>query len=130
MSRVDLKELDASDLLDVLHFYFEEDTVFSSEEQLSSRSKIREAVYGNMYGTEYKYKYVPQKTSSSAGPASNSYQPSATQDFDHLTDGEEISPFDPKTTPRKPPLDESSVMWADNSASKPFGDLLDAPMGA
>ena len=55
MSHVDLKSLEASDFLDVVHYMFEEDTIPSSEVDADLRPKIRSIMYENFYNMDYKY---------------------------------------------------------------------------
>lgn len=121
-----LSAMDASDMLDVLHLFFEEDNYYSSEEELTSRSNIRTSLYENLYNLPYKYKYVPKKTGKNS-PASDSYTPSETQNFDDLPDEEAIKPFNPRAERPKdyvPPTD------FDGESSLPFGLDLDAPLGS
>jgi hypothetical protein len=56
MSNVDLLSLDASDMLDVIHYIFEEDILVSSEDEEQFKSATREALYDIFYGKPYKYK--------------------------------------------------------------------------
>lgn len=120
-----LSGMDASDMLDILHLFFEEDYTVSSEEELVSRSNIRTSLYREFYNKQYKYKYEPKKTSS-AGPANDSYTPSATQDFDDLTEDESMKPFDPKA--EKPKAFVEPTDFNPDSAM-PFGNTLEAPLG-
>lgn len=106
-------------MLDVLHYYFEEDNRYSSEEAVKSKSKTRESLYGDMYGVPYKYKY---KESNSNQQAAQTYD---LDDWEDLPE-EDIKPFDPLQGPPKayvPPTDYNPA------SSKPFGNVLDAPLG-
>jgi hypothetical protein len=81
--------MDASDMLDVLHFFFEEDLNYSTGEQAEAVSKIREMIYRDMYGTIYKYAY---KDSSNK-----------TKSFDEDDFGlDDVTPYDPTSKQVKP----------------------------
>jgi len=103
MSNVDLLSLDASDMLDVFHYLFEEDIMVSSEEEEQFKSATREALYDVFYEKPYKYK---TKKSSSANNVFGA-------------DGEmyeDLQPFDP--------TNESASMQAPAS----FGVGIDGPL--
>lgn len=61
MSGLDLKEMEASEFLDVVHFLFEDDNTFVSEEAFAAKSRLRTVIFKDMYNTKYKYEYVPEK---------------------------------------------------------------------
>lgn len=61
--------MEMSQMLDVIHYLFEEDARFSSAEEAQAVSEFRATIYGLLYGTTYKYR---TKTSSgSVGGASD-----------------------------------------------------------
>ena len=98
-------------MVDVLHYYMEEDYRFSSSEEADARSNLRKLMYKNLYQREYKY-FIPSKTNSRATASGI--------DFDDL------DPVDPTAGPTKsyfPPTDFNP------EAPNPFGDVLDAPLG-
>ena len=110
-------------MLDVLHYMFEEENSYVSEEHAKSRSAIREAVYGKLYGIPYKYKYVeaPQKGRLRSNTAMNDdymVQPASGE-----TD---LKPFDPLAGPTKAYVPPTNF---NPDAATPFGDILDAPLG-
>lgn len=98
-----------SDMLDVLHYFYEDDLDFSTIEQLKWSESSRQQIYRDMYKSTYKY--VSQ---------------SSTKDFGSYEEDEEIIPFDPvkknETKPYVPPTAMSGDL--DN----PFGDILDKPL--
>jgi hypothetical protein len=104
---------------------FEEDNTYVSEEQMKSRSKIREIVYETMYDHPYNYKFIEKDRSATTtygGDASStSYIDDST--FDNDSD---IKPFDPKAEKPKPYIPPTKF---DGEAAKPFGNLLDGPAG-
>ena len=86
----------------------------SSGEQVEARDKMRSQIYAELYKTTYNY-------------GAQSARATAAFDLDDPLD-ESVTPVDPKqrafsTKPYVPPtaLDETS--------SKPFGNVLDAPLG-
>jgi len=52
---IKLKEMELSDMLDVIHYFFEEDLLVSSSEESESKTQIRSVMYRDLYGTTYKY---------------------------------------------------------------------------
>ncbi len=103
-------------MLDVIHYLFEEDSTFISQEHLETREGVRKRLYSDLYEREYKY---------FRGKPSSSFPSSANSDY---TDNpfEDVSPVDPLKPPTKgyvPPTD------FDANRPNPFGGVLDAPMG-
>ena len=101
-----------SEMLDVLHYYMEEDYNVSTQEQIDSRSNVRKVIYKNMYNREYKFP---------AGEKNNSSRVTASG-----LDLDDVVPVDPLKVPTKsyvPPTDFNPDLV------KPFGDVLDAPLG-
>lgn len=111
-------------MLDVIHYYFEEDLAVSTAEQQQARSDTRSSVYRTLYGTIYKYGI--SKTSSSSSDvftADGSQIPT-----DGFFDNNDITPFDPTdNTPKTvKPFVPATDMDADSPL--PFGRVLDAPV--
>ena len=50
-----LASMDASDMLDVLHYFLEDDMNYSTAEQAEARDNSRSAIYEAMYSSSYKY---------------------------------------------------------------------------
>lgn len=128
MSGLNLPAMDVSDMLDVFHFLMEEENTYTSEENMQSRLKMKEVIYEKLYGTTFKYKYKGTNDKSSA---ERSYTPSASQDLDDIPEADEerdgpISAFEPREQPTKPLIPFTEY---DPSADKPFGNILDAPLG-
>ena len=121
MNGLQLAGMEASDMLDVLHYFFEEDLNFSTAEQADAREATRDQLYRDLYNTEYKYKSPKSRNRGSGQPV----------DFDidePVTAPEKIRPFDPmnptgEVKPYVPPT------RFDANSTKPFGDILDAPLG-
>lgn len=89
-------------MLDVLHYYFEEDTTYITQEHALYTDSRRKSLYKIFYETEYKYGSTSESTTktymSDTGDeyASKSYVPP--------------TEFNP-------------------DSSLPFGDVLDSPLG-
>lgn len=110
-------------MLDVLHYFFEDDLFYSSAEQAEGRDRSRVAIYQDFYNSSYVYS--AQKSSNAGGQG-------ITRNFDDLdlmSEEEEakIVPFDPlqKQKAVKPFMKPTTVNAA---ADQPFGDTLDGPI--
>lgn len=90
-------------MLDVIHFFFEEDSRYVSGEEAEGVSALRTYMYRDLYGVTYQY--------ASSKSQNNSL------DFD------DYSEFSNVTKPYVPPTEFNP------GASNPFGSLLDAPIG-
>lgn len=121
MSGVRLASLEADDMIDVLHYMFEEDMHVSSAEQVESISKSREIIYRELYGRDYKYSVTVNRNNSSLG---EDIYPE-----DGFLGEEEIVPFNPDITQEKQeskgyiPPTEVREDWV-----KPFGLEIDEPL--
>jgi hypothetical protein len=110
-----LASMEFSDMLDVLHYFLEDDMNYSTAEQAEARDKTRSSIYSDLYHSEYKYASRKSDVSASGG-----------MDFDAPQASEpELKPFEPKKKP-KPYIEPTSV---NANAPKPFGDVLDSPLG-
>jgi hypothetical protein len=106
--------MEASDMLDVIHFFFEEDIKASSKEEHDSVTAVRNTLYSTFYGVEYKY------GGSSSNSTGRAYVSNSNYDFD---DG--LSEFSPAKA-KKPYIPPTNV---NPDSYLPFGDVLDAPLG-
>lgn len=106
-------------MLDIIHYYMDEDMAVTSDEQAQSKSGLREAVYRELYGTEYKYKYA-KKQDKRAGPQNPEDYPIADDNF------EDLQPFDPKK--KQPTKGFVPATKFDPDSEDPFGGILDAPL--
>ena len=118
MNGLQLASMEASDMLDVLHYFFEEDLNFSTAEQADAREKSRVMLYENLYNTEYKYATTGQ---SHVDYDSLPYDDENDQDeratpVDSFNPAAKVKPY---TAPTR----------FDPSSSLPFGNVLDAPFG-
>lgn len=119
MSGIRIGSMDAEDALDILHFLFEEDNHFVSEESAISRSGLRDTIYRDLYNREYKYKYTPKKRPT--GPRNNAddFGTFNVEDADAMS----VTPFNPRETkPYVPPTP------FDPTKQNPFEGVLDGPL--
>jgi hypothetical protein len=47
--------MEASDMLDVVHYFLDEDMRYSTLEELKIHGTVRKTIFGDFYGTPYKY---------------------------------------------------------------------------
>ena len=114
-----LGSLDAEDMLDILHYLFEEDNHFVSEESANSRSGLRDNMYKDLYNKEYKYKYVSKSKSSSSVGNAEDFGTFSVEDADAMS----VTPFNPRETkPYVPPTP------FDPNKQNPFDGILDGPL--
>ena len=118
---VQLSGMEASDMLDVVHYFLEEDFSAASSEQAEARSRMRTTLYESLYSKEYKYAMSSTRTKSFEAnldpPVNDAY----------IEPEEPIVPFDPsnqsaKTKGYMPPTPVS------DDPVQPFGKVLDSPM--
>lgn len=72
MNGVNLKEMESSQMVDVIHYYFDEDMRYATVESAQMHGKLRETIFGSFYGYDYKYSI---KTSDSNVEGSNAVKP-------------------------------------------------------
>jgi hypothetical protein len=90
--------MEASDMMDVIHFFYEEDLHYSNIEEARWLDAKRKHIYKELYDEEYKY-----------------YSTSDVADQEASEDGGAVKPYVPPTEfdPERP---------------NPFGSVLDAPI--
>jgi hypothetical protein len=118
---LNLKEMKVSDMLDVLHYFFEDDMDYASAEQADAKDRTREIIYQDFYGHKYAY-------SNTQGGASTNYSAGGqgiVRDFNADDEEEKIEAFDPMKKPPKPFVPVTKV---NASSPKPFGSVLDEPL--
>jgi hypothetical protein len=103
--------MEASEMTDVIHFLFEEDARYTSGEEADAVDKLRSMIYGNMYGTTYRY-----GSSKSSSSDRRYISKNETPNYGDL-------PIPMETKPYVPPTDFNP------ESSMPFGGVLDAPLG-
>jgi len=117
VSGLNLRQMDAADMVSVLHFFFEEDNHYVSQESAESRTSLREAMYRDLYNKEYRYKTAKAKKP-------NEFQEFGTFSEDQA-DAMSVSPFNPKEKETKPYIPPTPM---DANSASPFGGVLDGPM--
>jgi hypothetical protein len=102
-------------MLDVLHYFFEDDLNFSTAEQAEAREHTRVTLYRDLYDTEYKY---------AVGKSSS------TPEYEYADDDEADAAMASGSVgarrerlPYVPPTDFNP------DAARPFGRVLDGPLG-
>jgi hypothetical protein len=111
-------EMEASEAVDVIHFFFEEDLFVATAEEMEAKSAIRVSIYQSMYDKPYKYEYKSSKKNTSAN--GNSFDSSAYYE-------EDLVPFDPSESPRVTKPYVPPTEFSDDSPF-PFGKVLDGPL--
>jgi len=104
--------MELSDMLDVVHYFYEEDLNYSTVEQAQMTDARRITLFKQLYNIDYKYASNDVKNK----VASNS-------NFDY--DFDDLAPFDPTNAETKPFVPATDM---NENSSTPFGDILDAPI--
>ena len=116
-----LGELDASDMLDILHFFFEEDNHYVSGESAKSRDELRKNMYRTMYNREYKYAHKEQGTNRKT-PSLDDWGTFSDEDAAAFNQGVFTAKQDQETKPYIPPTSVNA------DSPFPFGTGLDSPL--
>lgn len=105
-------------MLDVIHYFFEEDQKISSKEEGSAKDRVREIVYESFYSS--KYKYSSAKNNTTRGGVTNY------DDIELMSEDEEekLMQFDPLKQPTKSFI---APTIGNAKSPKPFGSLIDEP---
>lgn len=117
MSGLQLSGMEASDMIDVIHYMFEDDfSNISTAEHLEAQSKMRSSLYKNLYKRQYKYENNYIKNSSGI----KSFDPEEMEI-------EELEPLDPmkmssQVKPYVPPTEFNP------DYANPFGNQIDSPL--
>jgi hypothetical protein len=107
--------MEASDMLDVIHYLFEEDLRYSSGEQADAVGKTREIVYKQLYDVDYIFRTSATGNRYASGSGSfNSF--------------DDLKPFDPRNSVTKPYIPPTEF---DPDSGLPLGGngLLEPPIG-
>lgn len=113
MNGIQLTSMEASDMLDVIHYLFEEDLRFSTGEQAEAVGKSREIIYKQLYDIDYIF--------SGSNRSSRARSGSSFDDFDN------IQPFDPKKKVTKPYIPPTQFD-PDSGLPMSGNGLLEAPL--
>ena len=108
-------------MLDVIHYFFEDDYRYASDQEQVYKDEFRKSFYKRMYSYEYKY-------SSEENSNRGSYRDFDVEAPESLTEVEEvIEPFSPRERKASKAFIEATPMVGDGV--KPFGSILDGPIG-
>ena len=118
VSGIRLETLEASDMLDVLHYFFEESVNFSTAEQAKSSDQLRTKLYKDLYNRHYKYASKP----------STGFTARDGMDFEEENPEqvEEIKPFNPRHKEPTKAFVPATQLGDDDI--NPFSGVLDAPI--
>jgi hypothetical protein len=111
--------MEASSMLDVLHYFFEEDFTYVSDENMTFNEVFRTNVYREFYKKEYQY--VRDKESSSS---LDSLDSPLNEDIAE-DPRDKIRVFSPREKSAKQYMAPSELT---NNDAKPFGSVLDGPI--
>lgn len=123
VSGIRLEELDASDMLDVIHYFFEEDVRYTTAEEAKALDQLRTNLYRDLYDRPYKYASKPSSGFSTAG-GSFDLEPENPEPVSQ----EEVKPFNPRQHKEPTKSYIPATALTDDDAD-PFGGVLDAPIG-
>lgn len=108
-----LGEMDVSDMLDVIHYFYDESMNYSTLEQGKWADSRRERIFEDLYGVEYRYKsFADEKENKN--------------EFGSYDEEEEIVTFNPSVKSETKSYIPPTQINADSS--DPFGGILDAPI--
>lgn len=119
--------MDASDMLDVLHYMFEEDLNNSTAEQAEAQDMYRTRIYEDLYGTTYDYASTSNKSSSSM--SNGNFEIDEELEHEYMKNANananvpEEDPIKKVVKPYRPPT------AINERAANPYVGVLDAPLG-
>jgi hypothetical protein len=121
--------MESDDMLDVLHYMFEEDMHVSTLEEVQSISKAREIIYKDLYNREYKYSI----TVDSSAPSDNfdGMMSASGGEFYPEEDAQgntSIIPFDPNKPVGSVTKKFIPATNVREDLSQPFGVDVDEPL--
>ena len=119
-------------MLDVFHYFLEEDYRYTSEYEPVYKDAFRENLLKSFYGIDYKYK-------------NQDYNSEQREDLNRISDNLEnykmewntpesendqefeiLTPFNPRKSDAQPYIAPTEMA---NDDQKPFGNILDSPLG-
>lgn len=102
-------------MIDVLHFFFEDDLMADSKEEMENKSRVRAIVYRDFYSKAYKYGNTNSDKSYNYSTASDGYLGEEEDAVDE--------PIKQSTKPYSPPTEFNP------NSSNPFGKVVEPPLG-
>lgn len=82
MHNLNLLEMDAVEMLDVIHYFLDEDMRYATPESAQMHSSVRHTLYGSLYNRPYKYGSSNKTSGESVEPAVKGYIPPTEFDAD------------------------------------------------
>jgi len=108
--------MEVSDMLDVIHYLFEEDAIVTSEAEFDTKNSARDVIYETVYGRKFAYS---AKKSKDFNDADGQY---SSEPFD--AEGNYIPSKTNNVKPYVPPTNFNP------DSENPFGGILrEAPLG-
>jgi len=111
--------MEASDMLDVIHYYFEQDHRYASFEEASFKDQFRSSIFKNLYESDYQFGMSNDDTPDYTNNDSDLGEPLEMNQ-------EVIEPFNPRAKSVKGFIEPTNL---NENSSKPFGSVLDEPLG-
>ena len=108
-------------MLDVIHYFFEDDYRYSNNEESIYKDEFRKSFYMQLYSYEYRYSSEDR----APNPSYRDFDASATSSLEGVE--EVIEPFNPRKKQNTKAFVEATPMVGDEI--KPFGSILDGPIG-
>lgn len=105
-------------MLDIIHFFFEEDLMADSKEEIENKTRVRSIVYRDFYQKAYKYGNTGSDKSYNYSTASDGYLGEEEEADDIIDD-----PIKQSTKPYSPPTEFNP------NSSNPFGKVVEPPLG-
>ena len=121
MNGLQLSSMPASDMLDVLHYFLEQDFRYSSEYEPIYKDEFRKNIYKQFYGAEYKY--VSQESPQDEIAREDNLEGVDGPEVGDIPE-EVVNPFNPRSASVKPYIEPTQVV----DGPSPFGDILDIPL--
>ena len=94
VSGLRLADMEVSEMLDVIHYFFEEDYRYTSTDQADFKDNFREAIYKNLYEVEYKYR-TTKSSNQEEQYKDFDEQPKDSEDYAEEEE-EPLEPFSPR----------------------------------
>lgn len=121
VSGLQLSSMPAEDMLDVLHYFLEQDFRYGSEYEPIYKDEFRKNIYKQFYGIEYKY--LSQESSQDEGIQGDNLDELDAPEAENAPE-EVVNPFNPRSASVKPYIEPTQVV----DGPSPFGDILDIPL--
>ena len=119
MNGIQLASMEASDMLDVIHYIFEDDIRFSTAEESDAVTQVREVIYGQWYG--YPYIFAGTRSSNNSNNGKYNNASGFSDDFD-------LKPYDPNIKQPTKPFIPATQFDPDTGVPMTGNGRLEAPL--